>query len=91
MLKIKSSHKDTVIAFNNSGIPLGKRSQADLLDLAIMAQESGHKSLLDAFEDTLPTIEELRKKKMASIEKATKTKAPVTEAANNVNTQEENK
>lgn len=67
MLEIKKSHKDTVIAFNNSGVPLGKRSQADLLDLAILGLESGHRIILDAFVK-LPSLESLKKKKLESIE-----------------------
>lgn len=68
MLKIKSTHWNTVIAFNNSGVPVGKRSQADLIDLAIIGLQSGHKAVLDVFEEPLPSLQELKAQKMGTAE-----------------------
>ncbi len=58
--KIKSSSKDVVIGYGQSGEPLGKRDDHD--DLAIIALESGDKSLLEHFEE-LPTLAALKKAK----------------------------
>lgn len=69
MLTIKNSSKDTVIAFNNSGVPVGKRSQADLIDLAIIGHESGHKAILEVFEGPLPSLQDLKAWKMGNVEK----------------------
>lgn len=69
MLTIKSSHRNTVIAFNNSGVPVGKRSQEDLVDLAIIGLESGHRAILDVFEGSLPSLQQLKAMKMGAVEK----------------------
>jgi hypothetical protein len=61
MLKVKDEHKSTVVAFGNSGLPLGQRD--DLIDLAIIAQRSQDPSLLCLFDD-LPTLEQLQKQKI---------------------------
>lgn len=66
MVSIKTEFRNTVIGFNNSGIVLSKRSEEDLIDLAIMAHSSGNPSLLILFE-TLPSIDELKKAKMEGI------------------------
>lgn len=68
MVIIKKSHTNTVIAFNNSGIPLNRRSQSDLIDLAIMGRKSKNPLILNAFEEPLPSLDELIKMKMKSIE-----------------------
>lgn len=70
-INIKAEHSETVVGFNQSGIPLGKRSQEDLRDLAIMAQDSGNKLLLGYFDGPLPSLEELRAEKLATSEKKT--------------------
>ncbi len=62
VLKVKDKYKDTVIAFNKGGkTPLVKRSQSDLIKLAILALDSGDKQLLDFFETPLPTLKELQR------------------------------
>lgn len=68
VLTIYPIYHNTVIAFNNSGVVLKDRSQSDLIDLAIMARESGDPTLLKLFE-TLPELPELRIMKMREIEK----------------------
>jgi hypothetical protein len=67
-LTIYPIYDNTVIAFNNSGVVLKDRSQSDLIDLAIMARESGDRSLIKLFE-ALPELSELRNMKMQEIEK----------------------
>ncbi len=67
-LSILPAYQNTVIAFNNSGVVLKDRSYSDLIDLAIMARESGDKSLLKLFEN-LPELPDLRIMKMREIEK----------------------
>lgn len=59
-IKIKDEYKKTVVAFGNSGLPLGERD--DLYLLAIIAMESQDPSLLQFFEK-LPTLEALKKEK----------------------------
>jgi len=60
LAKIKKEHETTVVAFGNSGLPLGQRDDID--QLAIIAQESKNPSLLALFEK-LPTLAELKKTK----------------------------
>ncbi len=60
-LKIKEEHKDAKVGFNNSGAPLGKRSQKDLIDLAIMGHK--HNPRFKDFFETLPTLEQLQEAK----------------------------
>jgi hypothetical protein len=67
-LSILPAYQNTVIAFNNSGVVLKDRSYCDLIDLAIMAIESGDRTLLKLFEK-LPELSELRMLKMREIEK----------------------
>ncbi|MDN5578728.1 MAG: hypothetical protein L0G11_05195 [Chryseobacterium sp.] len=55
-VKIKTEFLDTVIGFNNSALPLGKRK--DLHILAQMAKTSNDPSLLNLFEE-LPAQKEL--------------------------------
>lgn len=64
---IKPQYHDTVIAFNNSGVVLSKRSQQDLVDLGIMAHRSQNPTLLKLFEN-LPTLPELQQLKLWKIE-----------------------
>jgi hypothetical protein len=58
--KIKAEFLNKVVAFGKSGKPLGERDDID--DLAIIALESGNKTLLVLFE-TLPSLGELKKAK----------------------------
>ena len=55
-VKIKTEFLDTVIGFNNSALPLGKRD--DLNILAEIASNSKDQSLINLFEE-LPDQEEL--------------------------------
>lgn len=61
-MKIKDEHKDRVVGFNGSGLPLGQRT--DLKVLAEIAIKSNDKSLLELFEElpTLEVVEELKSK-----------------------------
>ncbi|MFB6453713.1 hypothetical protein ACE38W_00455 [Chitinophaga sp. Hz27] len=60
MVKINKQFKATVIAYGNSGLPLGQRE--DLDDLAIIALRSQDPTLLRLF-DNLPSLEVLLKQK----------------------------
>lgn len=71
MITIKRNFLKTVIAFGDSGLSLGKRSQEDLVDLAILAHSSQDPTLLQLFEK-LPPMEALRKAKMDGIVKNVK-------------------
>lgn len=64
---IKPQYHDTVIAFNNSGVVLSKRSQLDIVDLGIMAHRSKNPTLLRLFEN-LPTLQDLQQLKLLIIE-----------------------
>lgn len=57
---VKNEFLQTVVAFGNSGLPLGQRD--DLIDLAIIAQESNDLTLLQLFEK-LPSLATLKKAK----------------------------
>lgn len=61
-ISIKREHKKTAIAFGNSGLPLGERTEQELIDLGILARQSNDRTLLSLFE-VLPKIEELQKEK----------------------------
>jgi hypothetical protein len=58
LAKIKEESKSAVVAFGNSGLPLGQRDDID--QLARIALESQNPNLLFLFE-SLPTLEELKK------------------------------
>ena len=60
--KIKQEFNATIIAFGDSGAPLGERTDID--QLAIMAQESQNPTLLQLF-DVLPPLEVLKKTKVS--------------------------
>lgn len=66
-ISINPSYFNTVIAFNNSGVVLKDRSEADIIDLAIMARESRNPNLIILFKD-LPELPELKLMKMRIIE-----------------------
>lgn len=68
VLSIKPAYYNTVIAFANSGVVLKDRSEADLIDLAIMARKSGNPNLIILFEK-LPELVDLQRMKMELIEK----------------------
>lgn len=63
MIEIKAEYHNTAVAFGSSGAVLSKRSQSDLLDLAIMAQDSKNPNLIKLFVE-LPSLDELRNMKM---------------------------
>lgn len=77
VLKIKEAHKLNIVGFNNSGTPLGFRSQEDLIDLAIMARSSNDDYLLSFFEGNVPSLDELRKKKAKAVVPVIPTPKPV--------------
>lgn len=58
--RYKQEFKDKRVAFGKSAAPLYLRE--DLDELAVIALESGDKTLLDLFEH-LPSLEELKKQK----------------------------
>ena len=62
-LKIKTEFLNTVIGFNNSDLPLGKRNDIHLL--AEMAVNSKDESLLNLFEEqpTYPGVEKIKEEK----------------------------
>lgn len=70
---IKSQYQETAIAFGNSGLPLNKRPQSDLIDLGIMTHRSGNPELLKLFE-TLPSLQELQDMKMGKVVATVKAK-----------------
>lgn len=59
-IKIKEEFKAEVVGFNNSGLPLGKRSQADLIDLALMAHKAPG---FRRYFEKLPSIKQLTEAK----------------------------
>lgn len=71
ILTVKNIYRNTVIAFNNSGVSLGNRTESDLLDLAIMALSSKNPNLLKLFE-SLPGINTLKELKMKHAEQKNK-------------------
>lgn len=60
---IKPEYKTKRVVYNNSGVALGKRT--DHNELAIIALESGDKSLLRLFEN-IPDLAALKKTKTES-------------------------
>lgn len=66
MITIKAVYRDTVIAYNNSGVSLNRRSQEDLIDLGILAHSSGDPSLLVLFEK-LPSLDQLKRAKLEGV------------------------
>lgn len=66
-LRIKQQYKDTVIAFQRSGVSLSKRTPLELIDLALLALSSKNPSILRYFEE-LPSERELKKMKMQQLE-----------------------
>lgn len=66
MLRIKEQYKNTVIAFQNSGVSLSKRTDVELIDLALLAHSSGDEMIKNYFEH-LPSVPALNKMKMTAI------------------------
>jgi len=66
-LSIKPEYQDTVIGFANSGKPLGKRSEADLLKLAEMALKNKG---FQKFFVAMPTAADIQAAKAAGVVKA---------------------
>ena len=62
-LILKTDAEKQVVGYNGRSLPLGSRE--DLDKLAIIALESGDKSLLGLFE-SIPTLEELKAAKVAT-------------------------
>lgn len=59
---IKPLYFNKRVGFNKSAIPLRRRSESEINDLAILALESNDQSLLKLF-DTLPALPDLKKTK----------------------------
>jgi hypothetical protein len=58
--KLKAEHKDKMVVFGGGGRKtLGERD--DLDKLAIIGLESGDRTILDLFEEPIPSLEELKK------------------------------
>lgn len=69
-LAIKPEFAQRVMAFDGSGsLPVGQYSIERLIKLAIIAQQSKDKTLLDMFEGPLPSVQELQR---AQLRKALK-------------------
>ena len=69
MIKIKAEYGNTIIAFGDNGVSLKKRTEAELVNLGIIAHESQDPTLLKLFE-SLPSIDQLRRMKLeANIQK----------------------
>jgi hypothetical protein len=56
-LNIKEEFKSTVVGFGTSGLPLGERSQDDLVALAEMSAYDGYSA---KFFEELPTAEQIQ-------------------------------
>jgi hypothetical protein len=86
--KIREEFKTTFIAFNGRGyLELGQRDDID--DLAITALESGNKSLLQVFEQPMPTLAALKKNKTDEELKAFVPAAEVAKVEQKEETQEQ--
>ena len=69
-LKIKSQFTETYVAFGKEPVKLGKKSQKELRDLAIMAVDSDNQHLISLFEGELENVDvEALKKARADEEK----------------------
>lgn len=73
-IKVKEEHKGTVVGFNNSSLPLGKRDDLHiLLDDCIGDNDEPRSKYVLSFFSQIPTkkeIQELKKKDL--LKKATK-------------------
>src|SRR5688500_11322082 len=90
MVSIKPEFKKSRVAFGNSALPLGSRSQEELIDLALLAHSSQDTSLLRLFEK-LPSAEVLKASKMKAKETSIKQANPTTEAAKDNATRKKHK
>ena len=62
MVTIKEEFKNKRVAFGKSANPLYKRSEAELIELAIIGLESGDKSIISLFEEKgFPSLFALKK------------------------------
>lgn len=61
-IKIKEGKGGTIISFGKGSGPIEKRSNDDLIELAIMAHESQDPTILDLFDD-LPKLNALKQYK----------------------------
>lgn len=59
-LKIKQGYESVIIGFNNSCLPLGQRSQNDLIFLYERAKKRNNQKWLNLFElNEVPTAKEI--------------------------------
>lgn len=72
-VKILEKYHDTVIAFGDNGFQLKRRTQGELIELGIIAHQSGNPNLLKLFE-VLPSLSELQAMKMKRLIKSAKIK-----------------
>lgn len=87
--KIKEVFQTAVVAFGNSGLPLGQRTPEEINQLAIIARQSKDPSLLQLFEE-LPALEELKREKVeAQLKKIMPDRQPVTPTVTTANTTNE--
>lgn len=66
-IQIKRQYQNTVIAFQDSGVPLKQRTQLQLIDLALLAHSSGDR-MIENFFEYLPSVSALNKMKMQLLE-----------------------
>lgn len=74
--KIKQDFADTYIAFGKEAVKLGKKSQSELRDLAILAKESGNPNLSVVFEGELKDVDVDALKEARANEQKPKKAAP---------------
>ncbi|TWP28424.1 hypothetical protein ETU09_05735 [Apibacter muscae] len=58
-IKIKEEYISTIIGYNGSALPLGKRNNEELIILAEIAHNSNSEMLKNFFEE-FPSIEEIK-------------------------------
>lgn len=59
VIKIRATEKDRIIGHSNISKKLGDHTEAELINLGIIARESGNPLLLGCYE-VLPTLAELK-------------------------------
>jgi len=67
-IRVKKEYETVVVGFNNCGLPLGQRSDLDVL--ARIAHQSGNQVMLNYFEE-VPTPDALEAKKVDDFLKKT--------------------
>jgi hypothetical protein len=68
---IKQEFQAEVVGFNGSGLPLGKRTQKDLIDLAILS----YNPVFKQYFEEIPSLDELNAAKGERVIQATATPA----------------